>query len=241
MTTKTATYNQVMDAAWKLQERFRPDGIYICVSTIGGVVSCDVNWSSLGAKSPADARRFHEALGEAIEAAESFEFAGCEVVSEMRNDDEGHDGECEERDDISASQDLTETPMTTADLSDLLGDWMWLYDVDALLDRISEMDPATGARYECDGEITGDDLEACEWDCDVRHVEDIAETLRLYESLDVDEYLDDEAAFAALTQERDGKHVWLSGLVDDEVLGILYACVRAKHYERPSVDATCGA
>jgi len=249
MTTKTATYDQVMDAAWRLQERFRPDGIFICVNTIGGVVSCDVNWSSLGAKSPEEARRYMEVVGEAIEAAENFAFIGYKVVAAISNEDEGNDEEREGNDDGSLRQDLSETPMATeenlspmdTDLSDLVSDWKWIYDVDALLDRISEIDPTTGVRYERDGDITGDDLEAYEWDCDVRHVEDIAETLHLYENLDVDEYLDDDAAFAALTKEQGGKRVWRGELVDDVVLDILEECVRVKRYEHRSIGAICGA
>lgn len=115
------------------------------------------------------------------------------------------------------------------DLGQLLGEFAWQYDEDAVADLVSETDPMTGCRYlsaDQDDEIDKETLDGCMWECDTLSIGHVLEWANLHRLSPADgscaTEVDEEAVLAALTETSDDGALAWKPLAGWQVAGILW-------------------
>lgn len=109
------------------------------------------------------------------------------------------------------------------DLGQLLGDFEWQYDVDEVIDMMSEMDWSTCSRFwKRDEDMpTMEEIEGCKWAPITENVEHLLEWYGQHAETDIVD-VDEEKVIEVLSEEgENGQRVW-KDLTDDEVMSVIY-------------------
>lgn len=127
------------------------------------------------------------------------------------------------------------------DLGQLLGDFEWQYDVDEIIDMMSEMD-WTGTRYwkRADDMPTMEEIEGCKWTPITENVEHLLEWYGQHDEPDIVD-VDEEKVIEDLSEEDEEGHLVWKPLTGSEVRSVLYddALVTSDNMGCYSADEMC--